>query len=175
MGNLTVAKGLGAAITFAHEAIQSGLAGQLILAGPLEGVEERRLIDSNTSDGRIQYRGPVYGVDKERFFRDIDVFLLPSRYRNELSPLVLWEARLRGIPVITYRTGCVNEVMLEGGGVLVELNGDLTTLASAQLRRWSSDVASLAEAQAQCRNAAQRQRDQALAAGRVAARRLFDA
>ena len=57
---------------------------------------------------RVDYRGIVEGADKERFFGDIDVLVVPSRH-EEVAPLVLDEAAARAVPVIASRRGGIPE------------------------------------------------------------------
>ncbi len=109
LSNLSVAKGLEIAVALARVAIDRGVASQLIIAGPVSGKRERTIVERAVAEGYAEYRGAVSGGSKDRFFRDIDVFVMPSRYKNELSPLVVWEAELRGVPVMAYRIGCLTE------------------------------------------------------------------
>jgi glycosyltransferase involved in cell wall biosynthesis len=43
----------------------------------------------------------------DSFFNHIDFLLLPTRYANEVEPLVILEAMSRGIPVLTNKRGCI--------------------------------------------------------------------
>lgn len=55
----------------------------------------------------VRYVGPRFGVEKDRFFREIDVLVFPSRYAHEAEPLTVLEALARGVPVIATRRGCL--------------------------------------------------------------------
>lgn len=57
--------------------------------------------------GRIDYRGSVAGAEKERFFADIDLFVLPTTLIDEAEPLVMLEAFGRGVEVVASATGCI--------------------------------------------------------------------
>ena len=59
--------------------------------------------------GKIDYRGAVVGADKERFFADIDLFVLPTTLIDEAEPLVMLEAFGRGIDVVANDTGCIRD------------------------------------------------------------------
>jgi glycosyltransferase involved in cell wall biosynthesis len=147
MSNLTLQKGLAEAVALVSTAGACGVVDRLILAGPIMGPRERQVVDGTQSTGDIQYRGPVSGLTKDEFFNDIDVFLLPSRYRNELSPLVIWEAMLRGIPVIAYKVGCLGTPPLQGLTV-IPLSDDFVESALGQLRAWRKDPSLFATASA---------------------------
>ncbi len=51
--------------------------------------------------------GRVGGAEKAEFFSAVDLFVFPSRYRNEAQPLVLYEALLAGCHVLAYRRGAI--------------------------------------------------------------------
>ena len=97
----------------------------LVIAGPATEQSARRLIDSATQEfaGAVDYRGPIYGSAKDAFYRDVDVFLFPTRYPNEAQPLVVLEALAAGVPVIATARGCIAEDLITGGiVVLPEMN-----------------------------------------------------
>jgi glycosyltransferase involved in cell wall biosynthesis len=75
---------------------------RLVVAGegPLDDVARRT--------PAVEHRGRVGGADKERFFADVDVLVVPSRV-PEVSPLVLDEAAVRRVPVIGSRRGGIPE------------------------------------------------------------------
>ncbi len=75
--------------------------------------------------------GPVYGDAKTRLFADADLFVLPTYYRHEALPLVVIEAMMHGLAVITTRIGALPEVIADqASGELIE-PGKITPLASA--------------------------------------------
>ena len=58
---------------------------------------------------RIDYRGAVADADKEQFFADIDLFVLPTTLVDEAEPLVMLEAFARGVDVVANDTGCIRD------------------------------------------------------------------
>jgi len=139
MGNLTDEKGLDLVFDLYREAASSGLAARLVLAGPpADDTALRAIVAAQEACGpSLDYRGPVYGADKERFFADIDLFLFPTRYFNEAEPTVLFEAMARGVPVIAYGRGCIAEQIGEGAdaaGVVVPIDQPFVPRAVAALR-----------------------------------------
>jgi glycosyltransferase involved in cell wall biosynthesis len=61
----------------------------------------------------VDHRGVVEGTEKERFFHDIDVLLVPSRV-DEIAGQVIDEAAVRGVPVIASRRGGIPEYVPPG-------------------------------------------------------------
>lgn len=119
MSNLSRAKGLNLTIETVLAARASGLNVELILAGPCDGKEaEITLKDAQEKLGpALDYRGPVSGESKDRFFRDIDVFLFPTIYKYEAQPLVILEAMSYSAAVIVADRGYTAELVDQAGNV----------------------------------------------------------
>jgi glycosyltransferase involved in cell wall biosynthesis len=64
--------------------------------------------------------GGVNPKDRNKFFSDIDLFVLPSRY--ETFGLVLIEALSAGIPVVSTRCGGPEDIINEEAGLLTDIN-----------------------------------------------------
>lgn len=111
LSNLNKSKGLDASIDTLEVLVDMGCDCELILAGPAVDKEaiERLEMAKQKFQGRIQTLGPVSGAQKEKFFRDIDVFLFPSTHKHETQSLVVSEAQAYGCPVIVYDHGYVAE------------------------------------------------------------------
>jgi len=60
----------------------------------------------------VSYLGPVFDEAKSRFYRQLDMFVLPSRLIDEADPLVILEAFGHGCDVIASPTGCIPERVL---------------------------------------------------------------
>lgn len=175
MSNLTIEKGLEEAIAVGREAVVAGLAERLVLAGPIGGPRERNLLASAEAEGFMEYRGPVHGLEKARFFDDIDVFLFPSRrYANEAYPLVVWEAMLAGVPVIGFRVGCLTQDVVGPGSLLMEPSADFTAGALDQVLLWASSPPLLEQARADTRAAGDAEYQLGLAQARATAERLLE-
>ncbi|MCA9237228.1 MAG: glycosyltransferase family 4 protein [Planctomycetales bacterium] len=149
MSNLSFAKGLAEAIAvFEQLAAQSDV--RLVLAGPCMGSGEERLIERTLAHwpGRVEYRGPVYGDAKAKFFAEIDVFLFPTKYRNESWGIVLTEALAYGRPVLAAARGCVPWIVDGQCGLAFDRSEDFAAGATEQIRRWRADAAEFASAHA---------------------------
>lgn len=138
LSNLTIEKGLGHVIASFERMRSMDLDVRLVLAGPVSGTRERSIIDNalRIHGSRIEYRGPVYGTEKARFFDDIDVFLFPTQYRNEAQPLVVAEAISYGRPVIAYGLACLPSLIGPSGGVVVPCDADFAAEAADRVEEW---------------------------------------
>lgn len=86
-------------------------------------------IDKNGLKDECTYLGPKYGKDKKELLSKTDIMLFPSKYENESFPLVILEAFMYGIPVLTYDNGAISEMVSKNYlGVVVE-KGDWNTLS----------------------------------------------
>jgi glycosyltransferase involved in cell wall biosynthesis len=140
LSNLSAEKGLHEALELAQQSTAANVPLELHLAGPIDDLDRDAVEDvcSRLPDGP-QLWGPVFGEDKDRFFRSIDLFVFPTRYENEAQPLVLLEAMAYGRPVIAFSRGCIEELLTGKEGVLVPVGDDFVGHAIRALRTWQSD------------------------------------
>jgi len=96
---------------------------------------------------RLDLRGFVSGPDKARFYRNIDVLVFPSKYPNEASPMVCYEALAMGIPVLVTRVGAVTDIVTPECGRVFERDSALVDEIAAQLRVYINEPARLAAQQ----------------------------
>lgn len=149
LSNLCDDKGLDTVFTLLRALQVEGIETKLVLAGPgLKQGDNAQIAGGLIAfDGTVDYRGPVSGAAKEAFYRDIDVFVFPTRYRNEAQPLVLFEAMAAGVPVLAYDRGCIGSDIPRGG--LVPQGSDFVKTALPVLKRWATDRDALAMASEQ--------------------------
>lgn len=70
---------------------------------------------------QVIYHGRKYGADKERFFKNADIFVFPTYYNNETFGLVLLEAMQYTLPCITTAEGGIPDVVQDGvNGIICE-------------------------------------------------------
>ena len=134
LSNLTLDKGLDTVIDV--HAWMSGRAMDvsLDLAGPFTDDAAAQLVaDATARDPeRVVYHGAVSGSTKERFFAGVDVFVFPSRYRNEAEPLVIDEALSAGCRVVVTRRGCLCESDYQSAAVaLLAVDAPVEAIAAA--------------------------------------------
>ncbi|WP_247886865.1 glycosyltransferase family 4 protein [Azospirillum sp. SYSU D00513] len=149
LSNLCSDKGLDTLFTLMGALRDEGVPVELVLAGPGIGAMDNALVAAGVAahDGAVQYRGPVSGESKAAFYRDIDVFVFPTRYRNEAQPLVLFEAMAAGVPVLAYDRGCIGSDLPRNG--IVPQSADFVKAVLPTLRRWADDRDALALASEQ--------------------------
>lgn len=117
MSNLSREKGLDTFLDCLRSAWKAGLDLHAVIAGPATSEEATKMIaDAKAEFGdRLEVLGPVSGVSKQMFFRSIDVFLFPTRYRVEGQPLVILEAMSHGVPVLASQQGYCAELVGNAG------------------------------------------------------------
>jgi glycosyltransferase involved in cell wall biosynthesis len=140
---LTRAKGVIDFIELAERVCRARPELRAVLAGPimdsnLEPLLMRRLSDSRT----VRYLGPVYGNDKRRFYAELDVLILPTRFMDEAAPKVVTEAIAHGAVVVARGRGCISSVLSRGGGVSIAETEDFVDTAERLLLGWCSDQSS---------------------------------
>lgn len=114
LSNLSPEKGLGVSLLALERLREAGQAVTLLIAGPAEDPATAALLETAMAraEGRITYYGRLAREQVPAFLDQADIFLFPSRYRNEAEPLVVLEALIAGVPVLTYRLGCLSDTFL---------------------------------------------------------------
>lgn len=109
LSNLNEEKGLGTFLDVLRGALAQNMDVRAVLAGPAASEADHNRIARAVQEfgGRLDYRGAVYGDEKTRFLRSIDVFVFPTRYVNEAQPTVIFEAMAHGVPTLSYDRGCI--------------------------------------------------------------------
>lgn len=148
LSNLVPEKGLDTVIDLCRELRRAGRDVTLCVAGPVGHPSAAALLEEARRGlgPAFDYRGPVYAATKTAFYRDIDVFLFPTRYANEAQPLVLMEALTAGVPVIAIGRGCIAGDLATGG--LITSDGAFLAEATEIIGAWLADRSRLAGASA---------------------------
>lgn len=125
LGRIDVAqKGLDLLIPAFAKLYQDNRDIHLVLAGPNTGNGFQQINDLIIKLGikqAVTFTGMLTGDDKLSALRDVDLFVLPSRYEG-LS-IALLEAMYSGLPVlITDRVGLCNEIESNYAGIKVSCN-----------------------------------------------------
>jgi glycosyltransferase involved in cell wall biosynthesis len=88
--------------------------------------------------GRVQVHGPVSTERVAGFYRDADVFVLPSRH--EPYGTVYGEAMAAGLPVVGWRAGNLPHLATDGSEGMLLQPGDVDGLRQALHRLATDDV-----------------------------------
>lgn len=62
----------------------------------------------------VSYLGRKYDEDKYEIFVSSDIFVFPTHYHNECFPLVILEAMMFGLPIITTSEGGISDMVQDG-------------------------------------------------------------
>ena len=137
LSNLCHEKGLTDFLDLLEKGLAEGLPLYGILAGAPFYPAARRTIEDALArlPGKLEWRGPITDEGaKEEFFRDIDVFIFPTRYANEAQPIVVFESLSRGLPTIAFNRGCIPSDLDESCGLVVAGGDDFTMKALPLLK-----------------------------------------
>jgi len=82
----------------------------------------QKKIDAAGMEGQVSVHGPIHDRNKVKaMLLTADVFILPSYYPNEASPLCLIEALNAGLPVVSTRHAGIPDTIRDGyNGLLAE-------------------------------------------------------
>lgn len=140
LSNLTWDKGLDVVLDLFLHLVAQGIDVRLELAGPASGSELVAIEAARVgAEGRLIWRGPVYGEDKLNFLRSLDFFCFPTQYKNEAQPLVLFEALSCGVPVLAFGRGCIPEDIVPDFGIVVPISDDFVATVMPLIGRWAKD------------------------------------
>lgn len=99
----------------------------------------------------VEYRGLVYGSDKNSLLRDAHIFVLPTRYNKEAQPLSIAEAMGSGAVVISSKYRGIPALVSDGvSGILVE-EPTVASIAASFERLMDPDVYSRMSSEALAR------------------------
>jgi len=136
LSNLTIDKGTDAVISIAYEIKRLKLGIRVIVAGPCHDARLIKQLKMAMNDDVLEWRGAVYGVEKQQFWKDIDAFMFPSL--NEAESLVIWESLAAAVPVIAYDRGCTSGQIMKAG-VVVPQDEDYIDSALRIISIWQHD------------------------------------
>ena len=120
LSNLSLEKGSDLFLDLFEALATAGVSVSARLAGPVSdpGLKSRIATLRGREPERFRYLGPIYGSEKKAFFDSLDVFVFPTRYRNEAQPLVLIEALRSGCVLVALTRGCIACDHARAGGLL---------------------------------------------------------
>jgi glycosyltransferase involved in cell wall biosynthesis len=149
LSNLTAEKGLHDFLRLLAAARAHGLPYVGVLGGPCPEPADQRMLAAaqRASAGALDYRGPLDALARTDFYRDIDIFVFPTRYAVEAQPNVLFEAFAHARAVLTTARGCIGSDVPSAAGHVIPADADFVASALPILRAWSDDRAGLRRVQ----------------------------
>lgn len=138
LSNLCEDKGFSAVVETFEAAREAGIAVHLHVAGPVVERSAGQQLDHllATYTDAVTYHGPLDGEAKRDFYRSLDVFLFPTRFKLEAAPNVLYEAMAAGVPVITTDRGCIPDMVDAVRGAVIARGDSFASRAVTLLRAW---------------------------------------
>jgi glycosyltransferase involved in cell wall biosynthesis len=124
LGRLHERKG-GDLLVKAMEDIEDAI---LVFVGPDDGHLEtlRALVEMNDCEERVKFVGPLYGDEKLAAYRESDLFVLPSRNKQESFGNVVLESLACGTPAIVSKFCGVSQWLSDD--VIVKVNPKVPSL-----------------------------------------------
>ena len=154
LSNITVEKGIVEFFEVLAALSRQGIEYRAHIAGPV-APEAREVFEKLlAATPHVSYVGPIYGEDKQRFYRLLDIFLFPTRYANEAEPLVIYEAMQRGVHVMACDRGSIPEMLRDGAGLVLPAQA-LVEAAALHIEELSRDRQALFRAKSQSMQRAQ--------------------
>jgi glycosyltransferase involved in cell wall biosynthesis len=142
LSNLCAEKGF-FAVADAFDALRTaGMDTTLTLAGPILEPAVAERIDGllATHGSLVRHLGPLADEAKLAFYRDIDLFLFPTAFKQEAAPVVIYEALAAGCPVLATDRGRIAEIVPAEGGAVCGRDADFDSFVLEYLRDQSWDV-----------------------------------
>ena len=87
-----------------------------------EEVRKRGLTDY------VKYHGKKFGMEKDKFLQNADIFVFPTFYPGECFPLVLLEAMEYHLPLISTNNGAIEDIIYDGENGLICKQNDVDSL-----------------------------------------------
>tara|TARA_R110000744_G_scaffold32935_6_gene76804 strand:+ start:1919 stop:4195 length:2277 start_codon:yes stop_codon:yes gene_type:complete len=102
--------------------------------GDISLAEFDKKVDDLGIESCVSYEGPKYGLEKEKAYRESDIFIFPTFYSNECFPLVLLEASQFSLPMVsTFEGGIPDIVKNNSTGYLVKKKDSLELAKKIEL------------------------------------------
>jgi glycosyltransferase involved in cell wall biosynthesis len=122
LGNLRRRKGVVEAVEAARLVVREHGNARFLFVGEWEDKGLERELRRRAADaaGRIEFRAPVAGAEKDRLLSTASIMLFPPT-EPEGHPRVVIEALAAGLPVIATNRGAIRETIVDGScGVVLE-------------------------------------------------------
>jgi glycosyltransferase involved in cell wall biosynthesis len=155
LSNITFEKGIVEFFDVLAALNRRGIEYRAHIAGPVAPEAQQSFDKLLQSTPHTHFAGPLYGEDKERFYRQLDIFVFPTRYANEAEPLVIYEAMRHGVHVMACDRGSIAEMLRDGAGLILPRDAPVEA-AVAHIEHFSNDRSALFFAKSASMQQAQR-------------------
>jgi glycosyltransferase involved in cell wall biosynthesis len=142
LSNITFEKGIVEFFDILAALNRRGIEYRAQIAGPVAPEAQQSFDRLLQCTPHAHYAGPLYGEDKERFYRQLDIFIFPTRYANEAEPLVIYEAMRHGVHVMACDRGSIAEMLPDGSGVILPRDAPVEA-AVTHIEHFSTDRSAL--------------------------------
>jgi len=137
LSNITKQKGIYEFLDLAKKCNNNEI--NFLLAGPIPNYSlKNEVLGIISTLKNVDYIGTVFGKQKNIFFSLIDLFVFPTKYKNETEGIVNIEAIRSGAPVIAYGRGCIPEIIGEYAGHCMDPSDAFVTNALIKIDEWSN-------------------------------------
>ncbi|WP_278650401.1 glycosyltransferase family 4 protein [Rodentibacter pneumotropicus] len=82
---------------------------------------EAKFIEEIKELNNVSYINGVYGSDKITFLSNMNIFILPSKYKDETLPISMLEAIANGLYIIVSNVGVISEVANQSTTTLLDI------------------------------------------------------
>lgn len=103
-----------------------------LVGGETEEINIERInkeINNRGLGSYVFYKGRAYGLEKERYYNNADIFVFPTYYAQECFPVVLLEAMQHKLPCVSSYEGAIPEIIKDGYNGLLCNPHDVDSLA----------------------------------------------
>lgn len=135
LSNISVEKGIIDFFDLAENFLGCGDSPEFLIAGPVGLAVSEVFAERLKALPNVKHVGPVYGDDKEIFYRSLDLLVFPTRYANEAEPVTILEALRAGVPVAANKRGCIGTMLNDSYGLGVTEAADFVSDASDWINR----------------------------------------
>jgi len=73
---------------------------------------------------RVEFVGYVNGEKKRKVYDEIDIFLFPTKFKQEAQPNVIYEAMSRGCVCVSWERGCISDMYTSSCGEAISRSDD---------------------------------------------------
>ena len=122
---------------------------RLLLAGPTSDREARSTLRRmlETYGQHMEYRGPLLDEHaKTSFYRELHAFLFPRTHHPESWGIVINEAMVSAVPVLTHARGCIPDIVTGSAGLAIPAGHDFVRPAAERIEEWIRDPTSWSRA-----------------------------